>query len=54
MTASKGKIQGQVKVIPIDYSDFEKLNNLIDTMKQGNILVADTTAPELIIACKKA
>ncbi len=53
-TASRGKISGKVKIIPVDYSDFTRINNEIKKMDQGDILVAETTAPELIVACKKA
>lgn len=53
-TANKGKIVGKVKIIPVDYSNFAKISEEIDKMNQGDILVAETTAPELIMACKKA
>lgn len=52
--ASKGKVVGMVKIIPVDYSDPNRVNREIEKMKQGDILVAETTAPELILACKKA
>ena len=52
--ASKGKVRGKVKIIPVDYSDFGRVNREIEKMQQGDILVAETTAPELIVACKKA
>lgn len=52
--ASKGKVVGTVKIIPVDYSDLDRVNTEINKMKQGDILVAETTAPELIVACKKA
>ncbi len=53
-TASTGKIIGNVKIIPVDYSDLSRVNAEIKKMKQGDILVAETTAPDLIVACKKA
>ncbi|HEY0010698.1 MAG TPA: PEP/pyruvate-binding domain-containing protein [Candidatus Paceibacterota bacterium] len=53
-TANKGKVRGRVKVIAVDYSDFGKLNREIERMKEGEVLVAETTAPELLMACKKA
>lgn len=53
-TASKGKIIGKVKIIPVDYSDLSRVNAEIEKMQQGDILVAETTAPELMVACKKA
>jgi len=53
-TASQGKISGRVKIIPVDYGNLTRMNTEIGKMQQGDILVAKTTAPELIIACKKA
>lgn len=53
-TASPGKASGRVKIIPVDYSDLKQINVEIKKMKQGDILVAETTAPELMVACKKA
>ncbi|HEY1074181.1 MAG TPA: PEP-utilizing enzyme, partial [Patescibacteria group bacterium] len=50
----KSIIQGKVKVIPVDYSDFNRVNAEIEKMEPGDILVAETTAPELMLACKKA
>lgn len=52
--ANKGKVIGKVKIISVDYSDLNRVNEDIKKMQQGNILIAETTAPELIIACKKA
>ncbi len=52
--ASKGKAFGTVKIIHIDYGNISRMNHEINEMRQGEILVAKTTAPELIIACQKA
>ena len=52
--ASKGNVTGIVKIIPVDYSDLARVGAEIEKMKQGEILVAETTAPELMAACKKA
>jgi len=52
--ANRGRAIGKVKIISVDYSDLHRLNAEIDRMKKGDILVAETTAPELIVACKKA
>ncbi|MBI2668305.1 hypothetical protein HYX14_00525 [Candidatus Woesearchaeota archaeon] len=52
--ASRGRVTGTVKIIPVDYSDLDRVHAEIEKMKKGDILVAETTAPELIIACKKA
>ena len=55
VVANKGKKQGKVKVIPTDYySDFSILTKLFNEMDEGDILVAETTSPELMPACKKA
>lgn len=53
-TANAGKIVGKVKIIPVDYSNLTRVNVEIEKMQQGEILVAETTAPELMVACKKA
>lgn len=53
-TASPGKVTGSVKIIPVDYGDLSRVNREIEKMNKGEILVAETTAPELIVACKKA
>ena len=46
--AHKGKIKGKVKVIPSDYySDFSILVKLFEEMEEGDILVAETTSPEI-------
>ncbi len=52
--ANKGTVRGVVRVIPIDYSNFELMNREMEKMKQGEILVAENTAPELMVACRKA
>ena len=52
--ASKGKVTGRVKKMYYGFADFHKTKELIEEMKQGEILVAETTSPELILACKKA
>lgn len=54
ISANKGKVKGRVKIILLGYDTFDQLKHEIDAMKQGEILVAETTSPELIIACRKA
>src|SRR3989344_2749231 len=55
ISANKGKKQGKVKVIPTDYyGDFSILAKLFNEIDEGDILVAETTSPELMPACKKA
>ncbi len=52
--AYKGITRGRVKIMKSDYKKFDKLNEIIKKMKRGEILVAETTSPELIMACRKA
>lgn len=52
--ANKGKAKGKVKVLFSGYDNFDTLAHAIDAMNQGDILVAETTSPELILACHKA
>lgn len=53
--ANKGIIRGKVKVIPPNYyGDFSILESLLNEMEKGDILVAETTSPELMPACSKA
>ncbi len=55
MSANVGKVTGRVKIIPSDYYfDFSVLDSIIDSMNEGDVLVAETTSPELMRACKKA
>ena len=52
--ANKGTVKGRVRNIGVDYSQLSLLKQAIADMQKGEILVAETTAPELILACKKA
>lgn len=52
--ANKGKVQGKARVIPADFKEFDKMSKAVADMQEGEILVAETTAPEIIQACKKA
>ena len=55
VAANGGIAKGKVKKIPPDYYfDFNKLKKIFEEMKKGDILVAETTSPELMPACKKA
>ena len=47
-------VRGLVAIINVDYQDFAGMNAKMTTMPQGAILIAQTTAPELMLACKKA
>ncbi len=52
--ASSGTARGTAKVITADYDDFQKLYRLFDEMRQGEILISETTSPDLMPACRKA
>lgn len=52
--ANKGVARGRVRIIKYGYQEFNKLNKQIEQMVQGEILVAETTSPELTTACHKA
>ena len=54
VVANPGKAVGEVKFINQGFDDFAEIKKQINKMKQGDILVADTTSPELMFACKKA
>lgn len=54
ITAHKGKAKGPATVIKYGSGMFERLPEVIKNMPQGNVLVSDTTSPELFMACKKA
>jgi len=47
-------VTGRAMVISVDYGQIGKMNAAISKMKQGDVLIADFTAPELIEACRKA
>jgi phosphoenolpyruvate synthase/pyruvate phosphate dikinase len=52
--ANKGIVKGKAKVFKFGLEDFDILNDMIESMDKGDILVAETTAPEIIMACQKA
>lgn len=52
--ANKGKVRGRARVLVPDFADFSKIAAAVEEMREGEILVAETTAPEIIKACKKA
>jgi phosphoenolpyruvate synthase/pyruvate phosphate dikinase len=53
-TANPGKITGRAKVIFYGADTFDKVSHMIADMKDGDILVTETTSPEIMLACKKA
>ena len=52
--ANKGKVTGRARVLVPDWKDFDKIAIAVKEMKEGEILVAETTSPDIITACKKA
>ncbi|MDP1728789.1 MAG: PEP-utilizing enzyme, partial [archaeon] len=55
--ANKGKITAKARVLEYTLNtlkDFGKIENLIKSMQKGEILVTETTGPEIMKACNKA
>jgi len=52
--ANKGYYQGRARVFRFSLSEINLMDEEIEKMEKGEILIADTTAPEIILACKKA
>ena len=49
----QGKIQGRAVIAPM-VMDMNEMHRIENMMKKGNILVAQTTSPELMSLCRKA
>jgi phosphoenolpyruvate synthase/pyruvate phosphate dikinase len=52
--ANPGKAKWKVKIFKYNFKTFDSLNKIIESMDKWDILVAETTSPELILACQKA
>ena len=54
-TANRGAgvVRGTVRVINSDYLDFSTTQKAMDAMKEGDVLISPTTAPDLLPAMKK-
>jgi phosphohistidine swiveling domain-containing protein len=52
--ANKGKVTAKVWIIPQLMGEYESLGELLTRMPKGYVLLAETTSPDLLIACKKA
>lgn len=52
--ANKGTAKGKARVLIPDFKDFDKITEEVKRMKKGEILITETTSPEIIQACKKA
>lgn len=53
LVANKAKVKGKVVIAPM-LTDAKKVKEVINKMKKGNILVAQSTTPELMVLCNKA
>ena len=51
---NKGVVKGRAKVLFYSSDKFDEVSKMIKEMKKGDILIAETTSPELMAACKKA
>lgn len=54
IVASKGNVKGRAIVFPDNVTSFDDLKNAMSKMKKGDILIAETTSPEIMPACSKA
>lgn len=52
--ANPGKVTGKAKVLFYGADTFDKVSKMINEMKRGDVLVTETTSPEIMLACKKA
>lgn len=53
-SAHTGSARGIARIIRSGYDNFDSLHHLMDAMQEGDILIAETTSPELMPACQKA
>lgn len=54
IVANPGKVRAKAKVMKYGADTFDKVSQMIKEMENGDILVAETTSPEIMTACKKA
>lgn len=52
--ASKGVVTARARVFNFKLDEFDKLYELVEQMQDGEVLVAETTEPSIIMACNKA
>lgn len=52
--ANSGYVRGKARVLVPDAKDFSAIAKEVEEMQLGEILIAETTSPEIIQACKKA
>ncbi len=54
VVANPGRVSGKARVLVYEVKNFDKVSKMMKEMKNGEILIADTTSPEIMPACKKA
>lgn len=54
ITACSGKYIGKARIIEPDYSNFIMVKNMLSLMKPGEVLITESTSPEIMRACKLA
>jgi len=54
VTANSGRVKGVARVFEYGASTHDSAIRLVRQMKNGEILVAESTTPEIAMACKKA
>ena len=54
IVANPGKVIGKVKIILSDFNSYDLRHKEFDKMNKGDVLVSETTSPDLLPACKKA
>lgn len=52
--ANPGSVDGIARVIIANFNNYDKLDEILSTMKEGEILITETTSPDIVLACSKA
>lgn len=52
--ANAGYVSGIARVLVPNFHNFDELAQMLDNMVEGEILVTESTSPDLIVACQKA
>ncbi|MFA7209235.1 MAG: PEP-utilizing enzyme [Parcubacteria group bacterium] len=53
VSASRGMVSGKAVVVPM-FDNHKQIMEIDKIMKKGDILIAETTSPEVLLLCKKA
>jgi len=54
IAANKGKVTAKARILEYTLEDFGNLAPLIAEMQKGEVLITETTGPEIMAACSKA